>query len=168
MKKALRALVVVFPFAAISFFAASCGGTQPVTTGVNNESSTGKTGTFSVDGQSRTCNVTTQVFTTKEYSVVCQDDNYGLVQVTFKDEASARLSQSLTVIKGSISSHPDAATIVVGFLPLPGGPDGPEVHSDDGLAGTATGSAAKVTLEGVVLKSTDKSTSRTVTATINF
>ena len=128
-----------------------------------------KTGTFTVDGQTKTCKVTTQLFpATQEFSVVCQDDNFGFVQITFKDEVSARKVQSLTVIEGSISSHPDGATIVVGFSTLSGGPVGPEVVSRDGAAGTAASTGKSVTLTGVVLTEFAGAVTHTVSATINF
>lgn len=133
------------------------------------DSESAKTGTFTVDGQTQTCKVTTQLFpATQEFSVVCQDDNFGFVQITFKDEVSARKVQSLTVIKGTVSSHPDGATIVVGFSPLPGGPTGPAVVSRDGAAGTAASTGKAVTLTGVVLTEFAGTVTRTVTTTINF
>lgn len=136
---------------------------------VKSDDESGKTGTFTVDGSTQTCRVTTQLFpATKEFSVVCQNDNYGFVQVTFKDQANARKAQKLAVIKGTILSHPDAATIFVGFSPLPGGPGGPAVASRDDAAGTAIGTGQAVTLTGVVLTEFSGAVTHTIAATINF
>ncbi len=147
--------------------AVGCGSKKGDAARSNSDSA--KTGSLTVDGQTQTCNVTTQLFpATKEFSVLCQNDNFGFVQVTFKDEVSARRAQKLTVIEGVGSSHPDGATIVVGFSPLSGGPTGPGVVSRDGAAGTAAGTGKAVTLTGVVLTEFAGTVTHTVTATINF
>ncbi len=151
----------------------ACGGdsdSSPTTGDASTANAAPKVGTFTVDGQpERSCKVETQFFpATKEFSVVCQDDAYGLVQVTFKDEASARLDQSLTVIKGSISSHPDPKTIVVEMQSLPGGPGGPVTASTDGAQGKASSAGGVVKLEGVVLSDVGGTVKRTVSATIPY
>lgn len=150
----------------------ACGsdaGSSPTAGDASTTNTAPKTGTFTVDGQQRSCKVETQFFpATKEFSVVCQDDAYGLVQVTFKDEASARLDQSLTVIKGSVSSHPDPKTVVVEMQPLPGGPQGPVTASTDGAQGTASSAGSTVKLEGVVLTDVGGTVKRTVSALIPY
>lgn len=163
---------VLLSFVLVSALVA-CGGegdSSPTTGDASTTNPAPKTGTFSVDGQpERTCKVETQLFpATKEFSVVCQDDGYGLVQVTFKDEASARIDQSLTVIKGSISSHPDPKTIVVDMQSLSGGPGGPATASTDGAPGKASSAGSVVKLEGVVLSDVGGTVKRTVTATIPY
>jgi hypothetical protein len=171
INRGIRAFVV--SAIAASFGLVACGGegdSSPTTGDASTTNPAPKTGTFSVDGQpARSCKVETQLFpATKEFSVVCQDDAYGLVQVTFKDEASARLEQSLTVIKGSISSHPDPKTIVVGMQPLPGGPGGPVTDSTDGAPGKASSAGSTVKLEGVVLSDVGGTVKRTVSATLPY
>ncbi len=81
---------------------------------MESDKSTNLTGTFSEGGKSYSGAVSTQVFpATKEYSVVCQSDEgkTTLMQITFKDEASARTEQTLTIVKGSIM-HASAANEV--------------------------------------------------------
>lgn len=128
------------------------------------------TGTFDVLDMPYACEVTTQLFeATGEYSVLCQNDNAGLVQITFKDEASARRDQAFTITKRSFSSHPDADTIDVSYLELGVGIN---VDSEDDFAGAAAvaaqGDHHVLTLTDVLLEDSDGVNTQAVSATINF
>ncbi len=67
------------------------------------------TGTFTADGKALNGKVSTQVFpSTKEFSVLCQDDtdpnNSRLIQFVFKDEASARAGGDFKIVYDDIMS----------------------------------------------------------------
>lgn len=128
------------------------------------------TGSYTVDGQRKNCKVETQLFgATDEFSVLCQNDDDGLIQITFKDEASARLAQTLRIIKTDILEHPDADTISVDYRPFD---DRDTLVSDDDKAGTASvtksGSRNVLTLTDVALESFEGTSSGVVSATITF
>lgn len=127
-------------------------------------------GSYTVDGVKHGCEVSTQTFpATKEFSVLCQNDDDGLVQITFKDEASARLSQTLRIIDTDIFSHPDADTINVDYRPFD---DRDSVSSEDDTPGSAStkasGGRTELTLKDVELESNISDEKAKVSATVPF
>lgn len=59
------------------------------------------TATFSVDGKSFTGKISKQTFSNNSYSVLCQqDDPFQLIQITFKDEATAKKGGAFTPADG--------------------------------------------------------------------
>lgn len=133
------------------------------------------TGTFSFDGgPTIDCKVSTQDFpATGEYSVLCEEDStdFRYVQVTFKDEASARTAQTLKLMKAfafSAADHPDADAISVGWTDA----EGDTLYADDDSTGSAkivkNGAHYTVTLTDVLVESAPTKATGTVTATIDF
>ena len=133
------------------------------------------TGTFSFDGgPTIACKVSTQDFpATGEYSVLCEEDatDFRYVQVTFKDEASARTAQTLALMKAfafSPEDHPDADAISLGYTDA----DGDTLYADDDSTGTGkvvkNGTHYTVTLSAVSVESATTKVSGPVTATIDF
>jgi len=99
-------------------------------------------GTLTVLGETYPCKVETQIFpSSKEFSVICQNDDVGLVQTTFKDADSARIVGDFTLIKRIESSHADPKTVDVQYLALG---KGNNTASDDSATGTVvvSGSSA--------------------------
>ena len=133
------------------------------------------TGTFTFGAETLDCEVSDQDFPASgEYSVVCDNDevdsNYRFVQVTFKDEASARTAGDLKFIAPYAfkpEDHPDADTIAVQFTDTDG-----TLDSDDDSTGsakvTASGGRYVLTLEDVSLSTVTSDDTGTVSATINF
>ncbi len=59
------------------------------------------TANFVVDGKSFTGKISKQTFTNNSYSVLCQQDEpFQLIQITFKDEATAKKGGSFTPADG--------------------------------------------------------------------
>jgi hypothetical protein len=133
------------------------------------------TGTFTFGGETLDCEVSDQEFpATDEYSIVCDNDevdsNYRFVQVTFKDEASARVARDLKFIAPYAfkpEDHPDADTIAVQFTDKDG-----TLDSDDDSSGsakvTASGGHHVLTLEDVSLSTVTSDATGAVSATIDF
>ena len=132
-------------------------------------------GTFSFAAVTLPCKVSSQLFpATNEYSIVCDnsDDasNYRYVQVTFKDEVSARLPQPLK-FKAPFAfkpeDHPDADTVSVDYLDKDG-----TITAGPMSAGSAdvarSGGHNLLTLKDVTLGNVTKTRSGTISATINF
>src|ERR1700712_317438 len=70
--------------------------TDTTTSASTDEASKELSGKFSVDGKEYTGKVSVQHFpSTHEFSVLCQDDDFGLVQITFADEPAARTEQNI-------------------------------------------------------------------------
>ncbi|MET0795693.1 MAG: hypothetical protein ABW061_29515 [Polyangiaceae bacterium] len=138
----------------------------------NNEPELTGTMSFS-NGAKLDCKVSTQNFPASgEYSVLCEEDasNFRFVQVTFKDEASARTAQTLKFMKPfafSPEDHPDTDAIAVSWT----GTDG-TLDSDDDSTGSAkvakSGDHYAVTLSDVSVESTPTKATGTVTAVIDF
>jgi hypothetical protein len=148
--------------------AAGKGGAGPI------DNETELTGKMSFNnGEELDCKVSTQDFPASgEYSVLCEEDatSFRYVQVTFKDEASARTAQTLKFMKPfafSPEDHPDADAIAVSWTDSDG-----TLDSDDTSTGTAkvvkNGSHYTVTLTDVTVESLPTHAIGTVTATIDF
>ena len=68
------------------------------------DGTTGKTGTFSIDGVSYSGETSTQTFVNDNYSVLCeQDDPYKLIQVTFHNQAEAEAGGTFDVADFSLN-----------------------------------------------------------------
>ncbi len=79
-------------------------------------------GTFTVGGKSFTGKISTQKFpATGEFSVLCEDEKAGLIQLTFHDEATARTQQNLTSGIRSMTPPVNPKLVSVSYLPLGAG-----------------------------------------------
>ncbi len=124
-------------------------------TSLTDEEAPGLTGTFTVagdGGSSHTGKVSTQKFpATGQFSVVCQDDAFGFVQITFHNEADARKAQTVKLTDMSYTKANDPGTAHISLSPFAGG----ETGSTDSTTATATitivGSHATITFENVEL-----------------
>jgi len=134
------------------------------------------TGTFSFNGGATLpCEVSTQLFpATGEFSVLCENDdddaNYRFVQVTFKDEASARIAQSLVLAEPfafSPSDHPEANAISVNWQDTDGA-----LYADSDSTGsgkvTATGGHNVLKITDVSLSTVSSDATGTVSATVDY
>lgn len=131
------------------------------------------TGTFTFAGVTTDCKVSTQDFpATGEYSVLCEEDSASsrFVQITFKDEASARMAQDLKLIAPFAfkpEDHPDADTIAVSYTDSDG-----TLDSDDDSTGSAKVAASSghyvLTLKDVSLSTVSSEDTGEVSATIQF
>lgn len=129
-----------------------------------------KKGTFTVNGKTYEGKVSVQTFpATGEFSVLCQDDAVGLVQITFKNETTARTPQQFKFDKALASGNKDATVINASFMPFGGGTS---VDSVGGKSGTATSSKAskgnEITFENIELESPDGKVKLPVSAKVNY
>ena len=134
-------------------------------------------GTVTWNGKTESCNVTSQNFPASgEYSVLCQTEGTStgtgtvLVQVTFKDEASARSAGTFTVLEGSSFSpedHPDPRTAQSNVID-----DEHAYAAEDDSTGsmvvTASGSRNVLTVTDQQQFTPGDETPRLVSATIEF
>ena len=133
------------------------------------------TGTFSFGGVTLPCKVSSQLFpASKEYSIVCDNsddsNNYRFVQVTFKNEVSARLPQALKFkapFAFTPEDHPDADTVSVDYFDKDGNITAGEAST--GSSGVSVSGGRNVlTLKDVSLGNVTKTRSGTISATVNF
>lgn len=76
-------------------------------------------GVFTVDGTSYTGKVSAQKFgATGQYSVVCQEDAFGLVQITFATEGEARAPQTLKLGKMSYTGPATPGIVHLSLSPF--------------------------------------------------
>ena len=152
----------------LALILAACGGDDGGGDGGGDDAGGALGGTFSIGGTINDCRTETQDFSTGEFSVICQNDDTGLVQITFKDEASARLAQSLTITYRDIFEHPDPASVDVGYRSF----TGEDAASDNDAPGTAvatvTGSTNVVTLTNVQLSNAVSDVQAVVSATVEY
>lgn len=163
--------------------ATACGGSD--SEGTPNDGGAGKTGnppgdteltgTFTFGGETVDCKTSTHDFpATGEYSVVCDNDeddsNYRFVQVTFKDEPSARKAQSLTFMAPFAfkpEDHEAADAVAVSYTDKDG-----TLDSEDDSTGSAKVAASSgrnvLTLVGVSLSTVTSEDTGEVSATIDF
>lgn len=81
--------------------------TQKAVADATNDTDYG-TATFFVDGKSFTGKISKQIFTNNSYSVLCQQDEpFQLIQITFKDEATAKKGGTFTPADG-VKMHVEA------------------------------------------------------------
>lgn len=133
------------------------------------------TGTFTFGGETVDCKTSTQDFpATGEYSVVCENDeddsNYRFVQVTFKNEASARKAQSLTFMAPYAfkpEDHEAADAVAVSHTDSDGTLDS-EDDSTGSAKVTASGGRYVITLDSVSLSTVTSEDTGEVSAIINF
>ena len=129
-----------------------------------------KKGTFTVNGKTYEGKVSVQTFpATGEFSVLCQDDAVGLVQITFKNETTARIPQQFKFDKALASGNKDATVINASFMPFGGGSS---VDSVGGKSGTATSSKTaqgnEISFENIELESPDGNVKLPVSAKVNY
>jgi hypothetical protein len=131
------------------------------------------TGTLTFGGETLDCAVTTSTFTSDEFSIICDNDedasNYRYVEVTFKDEASARTAQDLVFAApfDFTGGHDDPKAISVGWTDS----DGTLYSADDSsgeAAVTESGGHNVVTLTDVSLSNAEGTATGTVSATLSF
>jgi hypothetical protein len=142
-------------FFAIAIIATSCK--KDKTNGTN---STGKTGTFSIDGVSYSGNTEVQTFVNDNYSVICeQDDPYKLIQVTFHNKAEAEAGGTFDVEDYSLDIS--SGSVNVGIDGLTFDPIGSK---------TITVTGKKITISNLPLDQTGGGTKKPVvnSASINF
>ncbi|MES2708926.1 MAG: hypothetical protein V4726_20190 [Verrucomicrobiota bacterium] len=73
-------------------------------------------GTFTVEGQASTGKMSVERFAaTGEFSIVCQNDEVGLIQLIFKDETDARTPQELTLVERLSSGLKEKKTADLSF-----------------------------------------------------
>lgn len=121
---------------------------------------TGKTGTFTIDGVSYTGNTEVQTFVNDNYSVVCQqDDPFKLIQVTFHNQAEAEAG-------GTFDVADDALNVPAGDVNV--GVDG--LTFDPNGSRTISVSGKKITISNLPLDETGSGTRHPVinSASINF
>lgn len=132
-------------------------------------------GTFTFGGETVDCKTSTQDFpATGEYSVLCENDeddsNYRFVQVTFKDEPSARKAQTLTFMAPFAfkpEDHEAADAVAVSFTNKDGTLDS-EDESTGSAKVAASGGHYVITLNSVSLSTVTSEDTGEVSATINF
>jgi hypothetical protein len=133
---------------------------------------TGLTGTFTIGTKTLPCTTSDQDFpATGEYSVLCESEDSGFVQVTFKNEAAARTAQDLTFMKPFAfkpEDHEAADAISVSYMNAAG----ETLDSDDESTGSAKVAASDghhvLTLKDVSLSTVTSEDTGEVSATINF
>ncbi len=131
---------------------------------------TGTTGTFTVDGKTYTGKVTLQTFpSNKAFSVICQDDAFGLVQITFHNEADARKAQTVKLTDLSYSKANEPGTANISLSPFAGG----ETNTSESAGGTATitadsGGKATITFENAALSTKTSDLKKTLSGKVTY
>lgn len=129
----------------------------------NNTNSTGKTGTFTIDGVAASGETSIQTFVNDNYSILCEQDSpYKLLQITFHNKAEAEAGGTFDVgasiidtPSGEVSISADVSTF--------------HTYENDGPQ-TISVSGKKITMSNVDLVSTGAGTSSITinSASINF
>jgi len=118
-------------------------------------STSGKTGTFSVDGVNYSGKTETQTFVNDNYSILCQqDDPFKFVQITFRNQAEAEAGGTFDVEDYGFDIA--SGTVQIGTSDI--------ITADPTSSKTITVSGKKITIDNVKIKSTGGSG---LTATIN-
>ncbi len=126
----------------------------------NNTNNTGKTGTFSIDGNSYSGETSIQTFSNGNYSILCEQNSpYKFLQVTFHSKAEAEAGGTFDV-GGSIIDTP-SGEVSIGITGL--------TYENDGAQSISV-SGKKITISSVELQETSSSSSKAVinSASINF
>lgn len=151
MKTTIKTLSIML-FFVLAIVATSCK--------KDKDGSTGKTGTFAINGVSFSGETSTQTFVNDNYSVLCeQDDPYKLIQVTFHNQAEAEAGGTFDVAYFGLNVPSGEAEI---------GIDGLTFDPDGDYTITVTGK--KITINNVdLISSGSGSTFATVnSASVNF
>lgn len=124
------------------------------------------TGSFTVDGKSHAGKVSVQQFpATGQFSVVCQDDAFGFVQITFSSEADARKPQTVKLEELSPTKANAPGTAHLSLSPFSGAETGSRV-------GSATisheGAHHVVKFENVELSDKASSVKKTVSGSVAY
>lgn len=135
------------------------------TTTLNEESSEGKTGSFSVDGTSFNGKSSTQYFgdkVTGQFSVLCQQDEpFALLQAVFNNEKAA--DGELKPAGGAYSVPAGEANIALSGTAI----GDKQFVTASNSTGSITVSGNKLVLKDLKLFNSDKQ-EKTVSATINY
>jgi len=168
MKKNL--ILLAFTFCGIAMIA-SCGDTKKdgestIASSATSSDESEHAGTFVADGKNFKGRSSTQDFpATKEFSVLCQDDtdpnNSTLMQLVFKDEASARTPGTFKIVHTSYSGGKAANEVSVSF-------DNVYESDEQGtLTVTKSGGTNTVTFNDVEVKTISKE-KKTVAGKIEY
>ncbi|MCB0507585.1 MAG: hypothetical protein KDD21_04715 [Bacteroidetes bacterium] len=152
MKNLITKQIMVIAIALCTLSVAACKKDKTETSG--------KTGTFTIDGTSYTGNSETQTFVNDNYSIVCQqDDPFKLIQVTFHNKAEAEAGGTFDVADFSLNVPTGEAEIGVDGLTFD--PDGNHTISVSGK---------KITISNVSLDQTGGGSKHPTinSASINF
>lgn len=125
-----------------------------------NTGSTGKTGTFTIDGVSYTGNTEVQTFSNGNYSIVCQQDEpFKILQITFHNQAEAEAGGTFDVADFSLNVPTGEAEVGVDGLTF-----------DPNGSKTITVSGKKITISNLPLDQTGGGTKHPLvnSASINF
>jgi hypothetical protein len=143
--KTIKTLSILL-FFALAIVATSCKKDK-------NGGSTGKTGTFSIDGVSYSGETSIQTFSNGNYSILCEQNSpYGLLQITFHNKAEAEAGGTFDVADFSLNVPTGEAEVGVDGLTF-----------DPIGARTISVSGKKITISNVDIRSTGGSAA---TATI--
>ncbi len=152
--KTIKTLSILL-FFALAIVATSCK--------KDKDGTTGKTGTFSIDGVSYSGETSIQTFSNGNYSILCEQNSpYGLLQITFHNKAEAEAGGTFDVgasiidtPSGEVSISADASMF--------------HTYENDGPQ-TISVSGKKITISNVDLVSTGAGTSSITvnSASINF
>lgn len=132
-------------------------------------------GTFTFGAVTLPCKVSSQMFPASgEYSIVCdnsdESSNYRYVQVTFKNEASARLTQTLRFkdpFAFKPEDHPDADTVSVDYLDKDGTITAGSTSTGSANVASSGGHNVLI-LKDVSLGNVTKTRSGTISAAVTF
>jgi hypothetical protein len=150
--KTIKTLSILL-FFALAIVATSCK--------KDKDGTTGKTGTFSIDGVSYSGETEDQTFVNDNYSIVCQqDDPFKFVQITFHNQAEAEAGGTFDVEDYSLNVS--SGSVQVGTSDI--------ITSDPEGSYTISVSGKKITINNVDIKSTGGSgaTATINSASINF
>lgn len=127
------------------------------------------TGTFSVGSKSFTGKISTQKFpATGEFSVLCQDDASGLIQLTFHDEVTARTPQNLTSGIRSTTPPVNHKLVSVTYMPFGAGTNlASKTETADALKITKTAEGNEVSFDKLPMTSND-GTTETVSGKLTY
>jgi hypothetical protein len=149
--KTIKTLSIML-FFAFAILATSCK--------KDKDGTTGKTGTFTIDGVSYSGETEVQTFVNDNYSILCQqDDPFKLIQITFHNQAEAETG-------GTFDVADDALNVPTGSVNI--GVDG--LTFDPIGSKTISVSGKKITISNIPLEQTGEGSLRPVvnSANINF
>ncbi|MEZ5055367.1 MAG: hypothetical protein R2807_11515 [Chitinophagales bacterium] len=153
MKNQISKSIMLFAITLCTFFSiAACKKDKTETSG--------KTGTFTIDGTSYTGNTETQTFVNDNYSIVCQSDEpYKFIQITFHNKAEAEAGGTFDVEDYSLNVS--SGSVQLGTSDI--------ITADPTSSKTIAVSGKKISINNVTIQSTSSSATTTInSANINF